>query len=352
MANVQLGPQLCQTGSQLDAPFGSSIDLVPWRPPANVTNVTRDDGKSFATVGLNQFQISWLLLGTNFGFTNIPTGATILGVQFWLKRSPQFNSCARDHDVLLIKAGTFVGTNHAYTSLWPGGVTQTSYGNAGDLWGTTLTPADVMDPNFGVGISVDNQGPFNPCVMSVTAMRGAVYYQYSTNPPPTPGGGLGTGPPSNGGVTAFQRIALFPVAQGLFAFDPGNWIGVPAGVTAPPGAGFDDAVDGSSYTYRVEEIAVGRKPTVSRLFVTYLDLGQVTVTFTLVACQDDQTVVTNSATVVLGNATPTGNYLTREVDLPLSGMNMQLSWSRAASAGPLAIAKIKMTGTVETEPYI
>ena len=76
------------------------------------------------------------------------------------------------------------------------------------------------------------------------------------------------------------------------------------------------------------------------------------VTFTLVATQDDQTVVTRSATVVLGNATPTGNYLTKEVDLPLSGMNMQLSWSRAAGAGPLAIAKIKMCGTVETEPYI
>ena len=335
MGTFQLGPQLCRTGSQLDAPFGASIDLVPWRPPANVTNVTLDDGKSFATVDLYPLQISWLLLGTNFGFGPFPSGATILGVQFWLKRSPQFNAHARDHDVLLIKGGTFVGPNHAQTSLWPGGVTQTSYGNAADLWGTTLTPADVSAANFGVGISVDNQGQFL-CVMSVTAMRGAVYYQSIQSAPP--GAGLGTGPPSNGGVTAFQRIALFPVAQGLYAFDPG--------------AGFDDAVDGSSYTYRVEEIAVGRKPTVSRLFVTYLDLGEVTVTFTLVACQDDQTVVTNSATVVLGNATPTGNYLTREVDLPLSGMNMQLSWSRAAGAGPLAIAKIKMTGTVEVEPYI
>ena len=44
MGTFQLGPQLCRTGSQLDAPFGASIDLVPWRPPANVTNVTLDDG--------------------------------------------------------------------------------------------------------------------------------------------------------------------------------------------------------------------------------------------------------------------------------------------------------------------
>lgn len=342
MSNFQNGPLICRVGS----PYGPGF---PW---SNPQNVTLDNGTSFATASIPALFASPFLAGTNYGFT-VPSGATVLGVQFWLKRFSQFNVSVRD-SVTLFKAGGTVAaaTNHGHYAndyFWPTRLTQVSYGGQNDTWGINLTPAYVNASDFGVAISVVNDGPLDSN-FSVTAMHGAVYYQVQSV---TGGsGGIIAAGPSNGGVTAYQRIALFPVTTGFYAFDPGNWLGLLPGETgAPTQAGFNDQVDGSSYTYRVEEIAVGRKPTVSRLFVTYVDRGQISVTFTLTACQDDQTVVTNSTTVVLGNVTPTFALLTKEVDLPLSGMNMQLSWSRAAGAGELAIAKIKMIGNVEMESY-
>lgn len=342
MPNSQNGPLLARSGS----PYGPGF---PW---ANPQNVTHDDGINFATTNIPSLFASTFLAGTNYGFT-VPSNATVLGVQFWLKRFSQFSVLVRD-SVTLFKAGGTVAaaTNHgqfANSYFWPIQLRQASYGGQSDTWGITLTPAYVNASDFGVAISVVNDGAV-ASNFSVTAMHGAVYYQT----PSVTGGSGGVIPagPSNGGVTAYQRIALFPVTTGFYAFDPGNWLGLLPGETpAPSAAGFNDQVDGSSYSYRVEEIAVGRKPTVSRLFVTYIDRGQISVTFTLTACQDNQTVVTNSATVVLGNLVPTFALLTKEVDLLLSGMNMQLSWSRAAGSGELAIAKIKMIGNVEMESY-
>jgi hypothetical protein len=146
---------------------------------------------------------------------------------------------------------------------------------------------------------------------------------------------------SNGGISQSSRISAFPMVDaatklaGLYSFDPTS--------------GFNDPRNPSNYFYRMEEIVPGKTPTVNRLIVTYRDLGLAAVTFTLTGTNDLQQVVSaNTGIVVLGNPVPTGRIMTRnDIGLTLTAQNLQLSWFRAANAGPLSIIKIIMCGTVE-----
>jgi hypothetical protein len=146
---------------------------------------------------------------------------------------------------------------------------------------------------------------------------------------------------SNGGISQSSRISAYPMVNvstgqaGLYAFDPS--------------LGFNDQSNPSNYFYKMEEIVPGKTPTVSKLIVSYRDLGLVAVTFTLTGTNDLQQVVSaTTGSVILGNLVPTSRIMTRnDIGLTLTAQNLQLSWTRAAGAGSLSIVKIIMTGTVE-----
>lgn len=62
----------------------------------------------------------------------------------------------QDAVVKLVKGGSVVGSNYGLTSTeWPGSLAYQSYGGQADLWGTTLTPANVNANDFGFVLSVD-----------------------------------------------------------------------------------------------------------------------------------------------------------------------------------------------------
>lgn len=316
MPNYSQGPLLCGTGASI-------VDTnTPWTNPQYLAQT---DPRNFAECAMQADGFSQFIHGTNFGFT-LPSGATVLGIQFsFTKFQNGHPKVITDSVIAAIKVAGGASNNNALPDGWPPEPTQFTYGSDTDTWGLSWVGSDVNDPGFGLAIAVQNNDDTEGAQAWVQGLFATVFFQVNT--------GVG----SNGGVTAFERIALYPANMNIWAFDPA--------------AGFDDPSDAGSYFWRVEELMVGRKPTISRLFVTYRDLGLVTVTFTLTGVQDDQTVVTNSATVVLGNASPTGFLMTKEVDLPLSGMNMQLSVARAAGVGPLSISKIKICGRVETDSY-
>ncbi len=63
-----------------------------------------------------------------------------------------------DQSVRLLKAGVITGNNYAQTtSAWTTTDTYTTYGGAGDLWGTTWTEAEVNANNFGAVFSASVQ---------------------------------------------------------------------------------------------------------------------------------------------------------------------------------------------------
>jgi hypothetical protein len=114
-------------------------------------------------------------------------------------------------------------------------------------------------------------------------------------------------------------------------------------VSQPP----NDTINGSSYSWRVEQVESYRNPTIRKLFWTFTDLGQVTVTWTLTGTNELFKVVSQTATVTVGNVNPTYQSMTYEVDINLTAMNLQLSVQRKAGAGPLSIVRIVLVGECE-----
>ena len=95
---------------------------------------------------------------TNLGL-NVPSGNTICGVAVTINRQTFSlltlgTSTVSDNSIQLLKGGVRVGAEHAATGVaWPTSPGTATYGGSSDLWGTTLTPADVNGSGFGVAIS-------------------------------------------------------------------------------------------------------------------------------------------------------------------------------------------------------
>lgn len=117
----------------------------------NPTNAALSDN-SYATAVLLITQISNYLKVTNFGF-NIPLDATISGITVSVERSSNTLNGTHDSSVKLIKGGTISGNDKASANIWPTADAAATYGSATDLWGLTLTPANVNASDFGVVIS-------------------------------------------------------------------------------------------------------------------------------------------------------------------------------------------------------
>jgi hypothetical protein len=157
--------------------------------------------------------------------------------------------------------------------------------------------------------------------------------------------------PSNGGISQLASVALMPMqdattgACGLYAFDPLF--------------GFNDPVNPSVHSYKIEEVMHGRTPTISRIILTYRDLGRVTVSFILTGTQDNGTAATPATIVAqLGNVQQTNKLYTTFFDntnsvstLPLTAQNIQLTIRREANAGALSIVKVTLCGRIEKQEY-
>jgi len=150
---------------------------------------------------------------------------------------------------------------------------------------------------------------------------------------------------SNGGISQLASVALMPMqdattgACGLYAFDPLF--------------GFNDPVNASVHSYKVEEIMHGRTPTVTRLLVTYRDLGIVRVIFAFTFTDDSGATQSSHIPAELGNAQQTNKLITKMLfpNSAITGQNLQLTINRAANAGPLSIVKITICGKVERQEY-
>jgi hypothetical protein len=150
---------------------------------------------------------------------------------------------------------------------------------------------------------------------------------------------------SNGGISQLASIAMMPMQNpvtgmcGAYAFDPLF--------------GFNDPVNPSVHSYKVEEVMHGRTPTVTRLLVTYRDLGIVQVVFTFSYTDDAGQVQSSSIPATLGNKQQTNKELTKMLfpNSAITGQNIQLTVNRAANAGALSIVKVTICGRVEKQEY-
>jgi Tfp pilus assembly protein PilX len=150
----------------------------------NSTNVFTSNN-SYGTASVAASTQSANLDVTGFGFS-IPSTATILGIQVDVERAASATSAISDYDVFVLKGGSSTGiTDHAAGGTWVTSDSNRAYGNAGDLWGTTWTPANINASNFGLRFKVQNTSA-STRTASVDDVDITVYYQ------PVPTGTIGT----------------------------------------------------------------------------------------------------------------------------------------------------------------
>jgi len=163
----------------------TTVGTVAWNNPTNAA--ASDD--VYATVGINagqEIQYSNYLKCTNFGFA-IPTNAIIKGVQIDIERHASLNT-SNNHvciqAVRLVKGGTPQGSSKLSSQYWPLSDAYESLGGSADMWGLTLTPADINASNFGVVLEAVLYAPagYDSITGYVDHIRITVYYTFPPNP--------------------------------------------------------------------------------------------------------------------------------------------------------------------------
>lgn len=98
---------------------------------------------------------SKFIKATGYGFA-IPSNATITGILVKALVKATNNVDVSDDFVRLYKNGALVGTDHQTGTTLTTILTYINYGGSADLWGTTWTPTEINNVNFGAGWSAFN----------------------------------------------------------------------------------------------------------------------------------------------------------------------------------------------------
>lgn len=139
-------------GTCANAARGSGAD---WQSPSNAQD--SDNNRTICDIAANTYG-DWLRC-TNFGFTtdDIPTGATIIGIEVQIERQAENASYIRDDAIYLRDSGGQTGDNKADTGTnWPTSDATVTYGDSSDDWGTSISDSEVRASTFGIDISAFN----------------------------------------------------------------------------------------------------------------------------------------------------------------------------------------------------
>ena len=136
---------------------------VSWSTPSNALAVDSDVFDSaFASATIPVSGSTDVLKLTDLGL-NVPTDATIIGIELAVWRYASDYGFVFDETVRLYKAGVIVGDNKADAGTWPAAENGFHYGGPTDLWGTTWTGAELNASGFGVGVqALNNSGAVVP----------------------------------------------------------------------------------------------------------------------------------------------------------------------------------------------
>jgi len=136
----------------------ASIGALPWAGAGNTAALDGSYATASPLVALLGTVSTHYLQITNFGFS-IPSSYTVCGVTATIARGETALLTIgniTDNAVVLVKAGTPIGSNHAGLGSWPyGTITTANYGSSTDGWGTAWATTDINDPGFGIALSAN-----------------------------------------------------------------------------------------------------------------------------------------------------------------------------------------------------
>jgi hypothetical protein len=156
----------------------AGIGTVAWVNPGNA----KASDNAYATATFPEpggAAESHYLLLKKFAFA-IPAEAEVTGVTVSVERHGTTGGSAStvaDNYIKLVKGGVIGGKTKGLAYTWPSADTVQLYGGSTDLWGNTLTPADVNAEGFGVAISarIGTEAKKTPAAF-IDAITITVYY--------------------------------------------------------------------------------------------------------------------------------------------------------------------------------
>ena len=177
-----------------------------WRNPDKAK--TSDNQYAYANL-TSSGHVSNYLKVSDFGFS-VPAGATITGIQVSIERKASSSNAVQDHLVRLVdNTGAVVGSNYFRGEYWPATDAVAIYGGETNLWGTTWTPEQVNDADFGVVLSV-RRSPVGHQTAYVDNVQIKIAYDYSDTTSPTlnlPANITTEATNSSGAMVSFVAIA-------------------------------------------------------------------------------------------------------------------------------------------------
>ena len=144
-----------------------AVGTVPWLTPDNA----KISDNLYASTTLYNNQSNWLQ-ASNFGFA-IPSNATIDGIIVETEAKIDLGTWILDY-VRLVKGGV-IGSTNKTLGVYPTTDTYKMAGTNSYLWGTTWTPSDINNSNFGITISTA-QDTSGTRIISVDHIRVTVFY--------------------------------------------------------------------------------------------------------------------------------------------------------------------------------
>lgn len=123
---------------------------IPWVSPENAA-AADDVGASATHEG--DGDISEFLIAYEYN-AGVPTGATIDGIEFRVRRQDTSFNLHTDNQVYVQTSGGFSGDNIATNSNWGNSWEDVYYGGATDKLNISPTPAMVNHSSFGLGVQV------------------------------------------------------------------------------------------------------------------------------------------------------------------------------------------------------
>ena len=165
---VMAGSDLKNAGAGVNRAL---VGTVAWSNPGNITI----QDSNYAKAVLGPLGTSHYLVARNFGF-HIPTDAPIVGIQAVFLRKASSTVSIKDSVVSLLIGGNVAGGNRADATKWANAFMSASYGGPDDLWGATISAADINMGNFGVVLSVANTNASLGRTASVNVVRMSVTY--------------------------------------------------------------------------------------------------------------------------------------------------------------------------------
>lgn len=165
---------------------GTNDDVgdTAWATPGAI--VSDDDARTRNVINTPPRQTD-RLRSSSYGFA-IPAGATITGIEVAIGPIVISGSgTIADFEARLCKSGSPVGDDKSSATLWGPTETVRVFGSSSDLWGTTWTPGDINDTNFGFGHRAISINALN-ATADVDYHKITVYY---TPAAPVPSQGFG-----------------------------------------------------------------------------------------------------------------------------------------------------------------